>query len=52
MDLGKKIKHGVEEAPIVAPAFAPMPATHPNPVTVGAPERERELVPVRRNRSD
>ena len=44
MDFGKKIKHGIEEAPIVAPMFAPIPVREP----IAIPDVERELVPVRR----
>lgn len=48
MDLGKKVKQGVEERPIVAPLFAPTPVKT-EPVREPVPAApERELVPVRR----
>jgi hypothetical protein len=44
MDLGKKIKTGVESEPIKAPDFTPIHV----PERVATPERETVLVPIRR----
>lgn len=47
MDLGRKIKHGVEVEPISAPTFAPPPTRLPGFVPDFTPVPVRVPVPAR-----